>query len=277
MINIRINGITCSCNKNEKLLTVARRNNIFIPTLCHSDAFPGQGCCRLCVVEVTENNRTKVVVSCMYPVRHEIDVVTDSPKIQNHRKMIIAMMRSRAPNSEIIAKLSKKYGADDLILSKPVGDKCILCGLCVRACDAVGAGSVVTRALLKRLAGMGCAYPVLGAGAISMIGRGVTKKVSTPYKEPSDVCIGCCACANVCPTGAIEVINTDTTRTIWNKSFKLVVCKECGCVLGTDKEVRYASQRVGQEPIFLCPDCRNKQAMMDTAKSVSQNNKSNSK
>lgn len=258
MIDISIDGVVCTCEKGEKLLTVARRNGIFIPTLCHHDALPGQGTCRLCVVEVTEHGRTKVVVACLYPVRGEIAVVTDSERILEHRKMVLALLRARAPESEVIARMAEAFGAPDLPLARAAGNKCILCGLCVRACDVIGAGSVVTRALLKKLAGQGCAYPVLGAGTIATVGRGVAKEVATPYHEPSEVCIGCAACARICPTGAIGVTETREGRTIWGKEFRFAVCRDCGVVLGTEKEVRYASQRAGLEPDFLCPECRRK-------------------
>ena len=69
---IKINGQDCSCEKGEYLLDVARRNGFYLPTLCNHDAFEGQGCCRLCIVEVFERGRGKIVVSCVYPVESEI-------------------------------------------------------------------------------------------------------------------------------------------------------------------------------------------------------------
>ena len=51
---ITIDGKQCSCENGEFLLQVARRNGIYIPTLCHHEALPGQGCCRVCIVEVDE-------------------------------------------------------------------------------------------------------------------------------------------------------------------------------------------------------------------------------
>ena len=56
-MNIIIDGKSCSCEKGEYLLQIARRNGIEIPTLCHHDGFPGQGSCRLCMVEAAGCDR----------------------------------------------------------------------------------------------------------------------------------------------------------------------------------------------------------------------------
>lgn len=89
--------------------------------------------------------------------------------------------------------------------------KCILCGLCVQACES------------------------MGACAISTINRGVDKEINTPYGAASDDCIGCLSCANVCPTDSIPFMEDSMTRTIWNRTFELSRCKECGRVLGTQQ------------------------------------------
>ena len=110
--------------------------------------------------------------------------------------------------------------------------KCILFGLCARACSE------------------------LSVGAISTVNRGVTKEVATPYHDESPVCVGCGSCASVCPTGAIELTETATTRTIWGKTFALVRCAKCGAVLGTAEELALAAKKAGQETETLCERCR---------------------
>lgn len=194
-MQIIINKKPCECEAGETILTVARRNDIFIPTMCYHDKYPGEGACRLCVVEVIENGWSKVVASCIYPVTHEITVETDTEKIKNYRRLLIAFMQRRAPNSEQIAKLMEEYEVPDYSLRSLLTGRCIMCGLCVRACQKIK------------------------VGAISMVKRGTGKKVSTPYDEPSSACIGCGACARVCPTGAIQFTETETSRIIWGKEF----------------------------------------------------------
>ena len=232
-MTITINGKACECEKGEMLLQVARRNGIEIPTLCHHDAIAGQGCCRLCIVEVFERGRGKIVVSCVYPVEHECEVFTDNEKVHRQRGMILQLLRSKAPESAEIAALCEKYGAPKIDrFVKADGNKCVLCGLCAKACAE------------------------LSVGAISTVNRGVTKEVATPYYEPSSVCVGCGSCARVCPTGAIEITETADTRTIWGRSFELVKCEKCGKTLGTAQERALAAERSGEALSMLCEDCK---------------------
>ena len=232
-MTITINGVVCECEKGEFILQIARRNGIEIPTLCHHDAIAGQGCCRLCIVELVARGRSQIVVSCVYPVDRECEVFTDSDKVRRQRGVILRLLEKRAPDSPEIRALCEKYDAPkiDRFVQADSG-KCVMCGLCVKACAE------------------------LSVGAISTVNRGVTKMIATPYHEPSSVCVGCGSCASVCPTGAIEITQTADTRTIWDKAFKLVRCSRCGEVIGTEEEVAMAAKRAGQEPDGLCTTCR---------------------
>ena len=230
---IRIDGKECQCEKGEYILAVARRNGIEIPTLCHHEALAGSASCRLCIVEVTENGRSKIVVSCVYPINSECEVSTNSETIQKERGMILTLLQKRAPESEEIKALCEKYAAPKIDrFVKVDNEKCVMCGLCAKACAE------------------------LSVGAISTVNRGVTKEVSTPYHEISPVCVGCGSCARVCPTNAIELVETEDTRTIWGKTFELVKCENCGAVIGTKEELEKAAEGTGLEVDTLCPDCR---------------------
>lgn len=235
MIEITINGKACTCEKGEFLLEVARRNGFYIPTLCHHPGVAEQGCCRVCLVEVVENKRSKIVVSCVYPVEQSCEVYTDSARVREDRGAVLMLLAARAPESTEIKALCKQYGAMDGSRFAPIeGEKCIMCGLCARACAS------------------------LGTGAISTVMRGTSKKISTPYDEPSSACIGCLSCAKICPTRAIDFAEDEKKRSIWGREFELIRCKECGAPIGTKEEIEYAAMRCGEEPTYLCPDCRKK-------------------
>ncbi|BBB92051.1 MAG TPA: 2Fe-2S iron-sulfur cluster-binding protein [Methylomusa anaerophila] len=235
-MNITIDGKICQAEYGEFILAIAKRNDIHIPTLCHNDALPGQASCRLCIVDIVENGRNKVVTACVYPVTKEIEVITNSPKILNMRKTILMLLAARVPANEHLNKLIAEYSVSPVqrFASDP-GEQCILCGLCVKACETVG------------------------LAAISTVSRGITKKVSTPYDEPSLSCIGCGACAQVCPTGAIKIVAAGKSRTIWNKNFELIKCEECGKYFATREQLEYINTKLGladEDTLRLCEDCK---------------------
>ena len=235
LITVTIDGKECTCEKGEYIYDVAKRNGIRIPVLCRSDAFPDhRACCRICIVEVEQRGRTKVVTSCVYPIDGPCEVRTNTERIREERAVLYALLGHRAPEAELIGKMSRGLNMDGFErLVRIDGEKCILCGLCVQACDS------------------------LGTGAISTVMRGTDKKVDTPFDLPSDFCVGCLSCANVCPTGAIEYTQTATTRTIWNREFDLLFCEECGAPMGTPESVRHAVGEDGEMP-KVCDVCRKK-------------------
>lgn len=237
-MKIVIDGKQYEAEYGEYILEVCKRNKIYIPTLCHSEALPGQGSCRMCIVEVIERGRARVVTSCLYPITKEVEVRTKSEKIMNMRKTIVMLLTARAPQNKYMKKLKEEYGVPDEEISRFKlynSEQCILCGLCVKACEEIG------------------------TSAISTVNRGVTKKISTPYDEPSKQCIGCGACSFVCPTGAIKIVDTEDTRRIWGKTFKLLKCEKCGKNFCTKEHFEYASEKLNEpHREVLCEDCRKK-------------------
>ena len=232
---IIIDGKACSAEPGEFLLSVARRNGIDIPTLCHHDALPGQASCRLCLVEVKEHDTLKIVVSCVYPVTDGLEVTTDSAKIKRLRKNVLRLLKERAPMDDRLDALCAEYGAvtDERFMPEKE-EKCVMCGLCTRACSAIG------------------------SNAISTAMRGIFKKVSPPFDEPSPECVGCGSCARICPADAISLIETPDTRTIWGKTFELLKCTRCGRPYATPEEVDFLMEKgvITSENGNLCLDCR---------------------
>lgn len=156
-----------------------------IPHLCYHPAVKPYGACRICTVEVSEDGgeNFKFAAACQYPVKDGIVVKTQTDKIKEMRKGIIELLLARCPNVKVIKELAEEYDVQKPRFS--LGDQnCILCGLCVRACQ-----------------------DILGNSAISLVNRGIYKEVAAPFYayELGEGCMGCGDCAYICPTGAIEM------------------------------------------------------------------------
>nr|MBC7245014.1 4Fe-4S dicluster domain-containing protein [Chloroflexota bacterium] len=181
MVELTIDGQKVQVEEGTTILEAARKVGIEIPTLCsHPDLKP-YGACRVCVVEVNRKGRSVVSTSCDYPVEEGMEVKTNSPEAVRTRKMMIDLLLSRAPNVRPLQLLAKQYGIEKASFptDHPEED-CILCGLCVRACDEVAQKNV-----------------------IGLVDRSQKRQVSTPFGQPSPECATCGKCIPYCPTGAI--------------------------------------------------------------------------
>lgn len=233
-MKITINNQECEAARGEFILDVALKNGIHIPALCHNAALPGLASCRLCIVEVIEGGWSKVVASCVYPITSEIEVVTNSEKIIRKRKTLLMLLGARAPQNDYIRQLMQEYGVTPSTrFQGNAHEHCVMCGLCVSACEK------------------------MGANAISTVNRGITKKIATPFDEPSQTCIGCAACAGVCPTGAIAVEENNGKRIIWNKEFELIACSVCGKPFVTREQIDFLKGKLDQDmDTVICETCK---------------------
>jgi len=181
-IRFTIDGKEVEAMEGWTVLDTARQNGIHIPTLCFHEAVKTSGACRLCVVEAKQDGRSKVVISCMYPPSEGLEVLTRSERVLNVRRWILEMLLAECPASKEIKTLAEEYDVKKtrFKIENPE-EQCLLCGLCVRACEEV-----------------------VGVRAISFGSRGVTKKITTPYMIPNKACIACGSCVTICPTGAMQ-------------------------------------------------------------------------
>ena len=215
MINLVINGREVKAERGRTVLEVARDAGIHIPTLCNHESLPPYAACRFCIVEVTYKGATRYRASCIYPVDEGMEVKTHSERVLKIRRILAELMLARCPESDVIRDIAYDVGVGSCRFERPRGEKspcrtcgackireemrlaptdgmpssfvskggCILCGMCVRLCD-----------------------DVMKIGALGFEGRGMRRRVTTPFREPSEFCITCGACSFICPTGAIELL-----------------------------------------------------------------------
>ena len=202
---ITIDGKEYAFTSGQTIYEVAKDNGIYIPVLCHHDRLKPVGACRVCVVEV-EKART-LVVSCAMPAEEGMVVYTDTEKVRTSRKLTVELLITQGHHNCITCEASGSCILQDLAYSLGIEmprfdppqetrepeqanemiirdmDKCVLCGLCVRACKEIQVNN-----------------------AIDFTGRGPTAAVGPPFGLPyedSD-CVFCGECVRVCPVGALS-------------------------------------------------------------------------
>ncbi|MFC1623759.1 2Fe-2S iron-sulfur cluster-binding protein [Candidatus Omnitrophota bacterium] len=240
MVKITIDGREIQVKEGVTILEAAKRSGIDIPTLCYHEALTPYGACRVCQVEIITPKRSSLITACTYPVWDGLIIKTDSEKVKSARKFIVELLLARCPNVKEIQELAKDVGIEaQRLRAADENEDCILCGLCVRACE-----------------------DIIGSSAISFINRGKERRIDTPFAGHSEACIGCGACAFVCPTGAIKMEDAEKARRIHNDKteLELVSCKACGARFGTLKELDHIKGKIDipQDIFELCSNCRRK-------------------
>jgi len=194
MINMTINGLDVSVEKGTTLLEAAKFLGFPIPTLCHLDGLSSYGACRLCVVEIGEGPKARLVSSCTYLAEEGQKVRTASSRVVRSRKVIIELLLATCPQSKTIQDLAAGYGVHQQRFRQEHED-CILCGLCVRMCEEQ-----------------------MMAKAIGFRGRGKDRSIGTPFDIQSDLCRLCGGCMHVCPACQL--------RCTYNES-EIAICGGC--------------------------------------------------
>jgi len=247
IVTLSIDGRAVQAPAGSYVLQAARSAGIEIPTLCdHPDLEP-VAACRLCMVEITHpdwNGWSGLMTACLYPVQAGLQVSTNSPRVERARRQVLSLLLARCPSSLEIQRLARRHGATSEGLQLTDGDRCIMCGLCARVCEAYATAAITTYS------------------------RGSTKAVGPFAGQPPAQCVGCGACALICPTANIAARRDARTYSIWQRSFDTAVCavaeSDClGC--GSCEEacpfsvarviVRVGGLRVAAIPAEHCRGC----------------------
>jgi NADP-reducing hydrogenase subunit HndD len=157
-VNIKIDGVALTVPAGITVLEAARMANITIPTLCFLKDINQIGACRMCVVEI--KGARALQAACVYPVSEGLEVITNSQKVRDARKVTLELILSnhdrqcltcvRSENCEL-QKLSKQLNVKDIRFKAltdketlPVdnssasivrnNNKCVLCRRCVERC-----------------------------------------------------------------------------------------------------------------------------------------------
>jgi bidirectional [NiFe] hydrogenase diaphorase subunit len=237
IVKVEVNGKTIEAEKRAWLLRVLLKAGFDVPSLCNAEALPPYAACRLCLVEVEEKGRRRMVTSCDYPVMTDLKVFLDTEKVLKERRCVFEVLLAQAPASAKLKQYAAKYGVESTSFKIREG-ACILCGLCERVCREI-----------------------IGADAIDFAGRGAGRLLTTPYDEENSKCIGCGACAYVCPTDCIEVVDKGMVREIpfIHARHELVPCRVCGKPVTSKAHLEVLrKKKLDEVSITTCEECKKK-------------------
>ncbi len=248
MVNFTINGQAVSCEQGETILNVARKNGIYIPTMCYLQKTTPCASCRLCSVEA--EGVDGFVLSCQAPATEGLAVITESEELQTERTNI---MRMYDVNHPLECGVCDKSGACDLQNKtlefdisqqhftardqhRPIehwgkinydANLCILCEKCTHVCNEV-----------------------IGDDAIDLHFGGYGSKVIPKNADTLD-CTFCGECISVCPVGALVSSDFQYTANAWELSRIPAACAHCSAACALEYEVKHESiDAIGQEKIY---------------------------
>jgi NADH-quinone oxidoreductase subunit G len=233
--------------KGETILQVARRNDIYIPTMCYLEKVNPIASCRLCVVDVEGYDAP--ILSCQEKPTDGIKVTTQTPELYKHRKNIMELYNVNHP---LECGVCDKSGACDLqnktlefgISCQSFSAKeqkrekkdwgiiqydeslCILCEKCVSTCNEA-----------------------IGDDAIELNFGGYSSSIVPKNSETLD-CTNCGECIAVCPVGALISKDFKYTANAWEMEKIPATCSHCSAGCQLTYETKHTSTLDNSEKIY---------------------------
>jgi len=89
-IQLTIDEKPVTAEQGESILSICKRNNVPIPTMCHLDGLGDVGACRLCLVEVEGSPR--LFPACTTVPQPNMRIKTMTDKLKKYRLMITELL-----------------------------------------------------------------------------------------------------------------------------------------------------------------------------------------
>lgn len=249
MPTLAINGRAVTVEQGKTVLEACRAVKAYVPTLCDDPQLEPYGACRLCIVKI--DGMRGLPTACTTPVADGMKITTEDPEILDVRRWTAQLLLADHPldcltcaqcgrcrlqevveylgvRERVLKPMAREAKIDDSNACYAIDmRKCILCGLCVRACDEI-----------QHL------------GAIDLVKRGYASAVEPfgggPIKD--SICETCGECVERCPTGALT-----PRRYLRPEREVSTVCPYCGTgcrvVLGARGETVVSARGDVEAPV----------------------------
>ena len=203
ILNVKINGEETTVPEGTVVLEVCKQNDVEVSNLCYNRKLKPFAACRTCMVETVVDGKKELVYSCTQPVAEGMEINTATEETDRYNKACLEMLLVEHPldcpicdksgvcplqdNTDLLQLYDGRFETqrrnEPSIKTNPIIEfylnRCIMCGLCVRACDEIQ-----------------------GVQALDFHKRGMSVGIGTANDEPLD-CEFCGQCITVCPTGAL--------------------------------------------------------------------------
>ena len=244
-ITLTIDGKKVKGEQGDTILEVCQKNGIDVPTLCYHPALPPEGICRVCLVEVSGQHTLQP--SCVFKATEGMEVQTHTPKVIEARRFMVELLLSDHPLDCMTCDMNGNCKLQDLAYELGIKEsrfpavrhdypidnsnpfiqrdynKCILCRLCVRACNYMN-----------------------GVEAIGVLWRGFDSKIATALDTglQDSPCEFCGMCVEVCPTGALTPVERQGRGREWEFRHVQTICPYCG--MGCQLDLNIKDNRIVQ-------------------------------
>ena len=202
-VHFKIDGKDATAPEGTVILEAAKQHGYEVTNLCYNRKLKPFAACRTCMVEKWTGETKELVYSCTEPVAEGIEVKTNTEETDRFNKACLEMLLVEHPldcpicdksgvcplqdNTDALKLHNGRFEInrrnEPSTKTNPIIEfylnRCIMCGLCVRACDEIQ-----------------------GVQALDFHQRGRKVDIGTANNEPLD-CEFCGQCITVCPTGAL--------------------------------------------------------------------------
>ena len=230
LINFKINGRDVVAKKGETILDVARKERIYIPTMCYLAKATPNASCRMCVVEAKDVDG--FVLSCNTPPIEGAEFTTDSDELYKERQNIMKLYNVNHPLQCGVCDKSGECDLQNKTLEFNVAEQtfavkdqarkkkkwgihtydsslCILCEKCTTVCNEI-----------------------VGSEALFIKPGGYKSHIEIDLKN----CIQCGECVSVCPVGAMASTDFKYSANAWELTSVPSSCSHCSSACSLNYE-----------------------------------------